>query len=615
MKLLVIMLALTMINIDAFAENGEFQLDDRFIDHGIPIKESNAFSRDVGLDAQGQRHFYQARGQSPTPFFIMDTNMDTGETVQINCDVEGALFPWGMCVASNRKVYIGTADGGHLFEYDPETQKLRHLGRPGNETYIWTLDEGTDGKIYGGTYGHCKIIRYDPETDTSEDLGRMDPTEKYVRWVVASDDGYVYGGLGSSKFGVVAYDIESATWEQLIPEEQRGAGWGRLHKSPDGEIYAQTPIGNYKLEKGKTIPVDDIPKVVNFLYPDGSRITTYDQNNGILTLTEPDGEKISREFHPENAGSRLFVMHTGPDNKVYGSSFLPLRLFVHDPETGGSENLGLPTATGGEIYSFVNRGDELFMAAYPGCSVAKYNPDSPWNLGTEPGSNPQKSPKGLSKIVYRPHHMCVSPDNERILIIGLPDYGLLGGGVSILNPETLEIEEEYPHLVPNQSITSICLTDEGLVALGSSTAGGSGSHSTEKEAHFILWDYQERDIVHDVVPFPDESTIKGLAKGPDGMIYGLTYRGHLFVFDSKKREIVHREKLTDAHAILNPIQIDSRGKFIILWNTGIMELDPGTFEHRFLAKFPKGINSGTAIVNGRVYFGHMDHLMSFELPE
>lgn len=581
-----------------------------FVDHGIPVKVSSPFSTAVGYDAEGNTHFYQARGQSPTPFFVFDICLDTSATVQVNSDIPGCCFPWGMCVASNGKVYIGTADMGHLFEYDPLSKALTDLGRPGQQAYIWTLAEGTDNKIYGGTYGSCKLIRYDPATGQSDDLGRMDPTEQYLRTVAADLDGYIYGGVGSARAGLIAYNIESATWEQLIPEDKRGPGWGTVHMGTDGYCYATSPVGSFRLQGGKAIPVETPAKKMGLVLPDGRMITSHDADRKYLIVkSATDSREIRYDYETEDAGTRIFVVDKGPDGKVYGSSFLPLQLFVYDPETDQSQNLGKATVSTGEIYSFTLFKNQLVMAAYPGASMAVYDPTLPYEIGT----NPRRTP-GLSKLVYRPHEMCVSPDGERVLIGGIPDYGMLGGAISVFNPETMEIEAEYRNIIPNQSVTTICLDAKGRVIAGSCTQGGSGSHPTETEARLFIWDYDKRELAFDVVPITGEGIIRAVRLGPDGLLYGLTHNGHFFVFNSDTREILHLEKLPYGRPTFHPMELADNGRFYVTFGSSIVEITPGTYEHRVLAEYSGTIHSGIALVGGRIYFSSQDHLLSYPMP-
>ena len=587
-----------------------------FADHGIPVKVSYTFGRAAGLDAQGTKHFYQGRGQAPSPFFILDTCLDTGRTFQINCTVEEAHYPRAMLVADNGKLYIGTSSKGHFFEYDPLDQDLSYLGIPAGQTYHWQLARGADGKIYGGTYPDCKLIRLDPSTGLTEDLGRLDPTEMYSRELAASSDGYIYVGIGTAKCGIAAYHIESGTWSQLLPEDERKPGTPQVYKAANGECYARSDLGDFHLSKGKAVPVDAqaIPGKANPAFPDGTQITSTNYWTGSFNVKSPTGAQRKYNVAMENAGTRLFVLTKGPDDKVYGSSFLPLQMFVYDPTVDDSTNMGRPTVATGEIYSFLNYRDELVMAAYPGCSLARYDPRKEWKIGEKGQGNPRRSRGGLSKYVYRPYVMCPAPDGEKILIGGIADYGILGGAISIFNPETMEIEEEYRNVIPNQSVTALCLTDQGLVAGGSCTQGGTGSHSKEKEGHFFLWDYQKREVVHDLVPAPNEGIIRALVKGPDGLIYGFTYRGHLFVVDPETGELKHSRPLGQGYAVFNPMAVSENGRIILLTKTKILEVIPGEFDFRVLAEYSKGIDGGIAIVDSRVYFCSGDHLLSHPLP-
>ena len=590
--------------------------DGEIRDHGVPIRASGVFSQHALVDSQGRVHYIQGRGQEPTPFYLLDTCLDTGETVQTNCSVPGALYPWGMCVASNGKVYIGTATQGHFFEYDPETRVLRHLGVPGDETYLWTLDEGTDGRIYGGTYGHAKLVRYNPATGVTEDLGRMDPTEQYVRTVVADDDGYVYGGIGSARAGLIAYEIASGTWRQLIPEEERATGWGFVFRGADGGCYARAPHGVFRLRGGAALAVDDpdsVPAQRGVVLPDGSTITRNEVNTKRFLLTTPTGEERWYTYEDTPAGARLFVLGSGPDGNVYGSSMLPLRLFVYDPRRDALRDLGKPTVPGGEIYSFLTTDDVLWMAAYPGCGIARLDPAAPWKPGADAGDNPRRTP-ALSKVVYRPIQMCGAPDGRKILICGLPDYGMLGGAISVFDPETMTMEAEYPHVITNQSVTAICVTPAGLVAGGSCVAGGTGSHPTETDARFFLWDYAERRVVFDAVPFEGDARISVLAALPPDRVMGITQRGFLFTFDERSRGLTRVGDLGFGGLVHNPLARTGNGRLLLLFQNHIVEIDPGDLAPRLVAEVPEGINAGVAVADGRVYFCRQDRLLSAPLP-
>ena len=56
------------------------------------------------------------------------------------------------------------------------------------------------------------------------------------------------------------------------------------------------------------------------------------------------------------------MAHKVPDEKIYGSSALPLRMFRYDPITGESVNLGNPLKSRSQIYSMTNYDDKMYIA-------------------------------------------------------------------------------------------------------------------------------------------------------------------------------------------------------------------------------------------------------------
>jgi len=66
--------------------------------------------------------------------------------------------------------------------------------------------------------------------------------------------------------------------------------------------------------------------------PDGRQFHVIE--NYFLGIENPlTKEKKEIPLRYDASGSYIFVVGIGPDKKIYGSSMLPLRLFVYDPET------------------------------------------------------------------------------------------------------------------------------------------------------------------------------------------------------------------------------------------------------------------------------------------
>src|SRR3972149_5503200 len=123
----------------------------------------------------------------------------------------------------------------------------------------------------------------------------------------------------------------------------------------------------------------------------------------------------------------------------------------------------------------------------------------------------------------------VAGPHGKVYVGSYPDYGLFGGAISVYDPKKNE-RRVYRHIVRNQSIASLAYIEKiDLIAAGSSVRGGSGTRAVEKEARTIL----------------------SLASTKEGMVYGITENGKVFVFDAQKKEI---KKVFDL-GFKNPVEI------------------------------------------------------------
>ena len=112
--------------------------------------------------------------------------------------------------------------------------------------------------------------------------------------------------------------------------------------------------------------------------------------------------------------------------------------------------------------------------------------------------------------------------------------------------------------------------------------GGTGTHATEKEAKLIFWDPQEEEKVSEIVPVPGAKTIVSLAATQEGVLYGITDNGKVFIFDPEKREM---KKVLDL-GFQNPrdlsLQLGPNGMLYGLAKDAIFIIDPKTTRFPFL---------------------------------
>ena len=509
-------------------------------DLGIPVREAIIWGAYVGPGKTGEMDtIYLSFGQYNAPLFLLAVNPDTGKMKQFNGPLSSEMGSWGYTVDHENRIYLGSYYYAHLLRFDPKKEDWDDLGRPGGETesFICALTTAPDGKIWGGTYPSAKLFSYDPKTGVIQDYGRMDPDQFYC-YPTAGEDGFIYCAIQFEKMDIVVFDPEKKAKTSLVPLGHRKPGRMSLVKGKDGKVYARIPITGqwFLIEEGKRL-VEVSPSNIPFIpkvLPNGRDF--YFIDNNILRLRNPvtkEEKEILLQY--EAAGAYIFVVGTGPGGQIYGSSMLPLRLFVYDPQTQSLKNLGKASIATGEIYSMDSLNDKLYLCSYPEARLSVYDPQKPLRFGDKEDSNPRDlGPIGNEQ--YRPRTMIAGP-HGRVFIGSYPDYGLLGGAISVYDPKKNE-KRVYRHIVQNQSIASLAYIEKfDLIAGGSSIRGGTGTHAIEKEAKLILWDPKEERKIFEIVPVPEAKAILSLAVTVDGMLYGITNNEKIFVFDSDKREI------------------------------------------------------------------------------
>lgn len=591
-----------------------------FEDLGIPVRKPQYNGYVITLDRDGNEVIYFCFSQWGASLFLIQVNPKTGEMRQIDvkdaCPEHGCSFAKSLILGPDGKIYIGTAIGGFLLCFDPNMLEdgIRVLGRPSNtETYIFSLTVGVDGKIYGGTYGNAKLISYDPATGKMEDLGRMDEDQMYSSTVVAGSDGLIYVGIGTARANIVAYDPKSRRHWSIIPESLKLEGKsGIVMKGGDGKVYGAVGDNYFLIENAQIKPISqkDYPITPPPTLRDGGKIF-FDRRSYSYIISGPSGE-VKNKFEYNCAGAMVFVVGVGPEDKIYGSSALPLELFVYDPEDGRLEDLGNPTSVDGEIYSMVSLHGKLYVCAYPGAWLSVYDPKKPWNYGTSKNSNP----RGIGYVGdghLRPRAMIVGPE-DKIFIGSMPPYGELGGAMAVYDPYKDAVVENYRNLIPNQSIVSLAYEPKsGLIFGGSSIFGGGGTRPVERDAHLFAWDPDKKRKVLDIVPVPRDPAIVSMTVA-DGKVFAASSGSNsLIVYDSEQWNIVHIERIPFGRPLDISLSTHTDGFIYGIAGRTIFRVDIENYKIEKVAEYNGEISCGFALTDTGVYFGSGVHLIRYKL--
>lgn len=601
---------------------------------GVPVRKAGVMGVLVGPGPEeGSERIYFNFRQDGGKLFIVAVDPETGTSEQYKSPV--GTGAWGFLAGPDGRIYLGTHEGpdpedsGQLLVFDPKQpeKQIQVVGRPSEtETYLWQFCTGLDGKLYGCTYPSAKLVSYDPQTGEMADLGVMDDTQMYTRNVCTGPDGRIYTGVGYGQANAVVFDPATGEHRSILPEVYRSdpaQTTASVWKGVDGKVYisAMKMTGEPKqavsvtlaVEGDTVAEVESTPAAVNYRTLRDGRKVANETLDGAYDLVSPDGTVDHRSFTYQGDGAGLFIVANGPLGRIYGGTFMPNELFWYDPATGALENPGNPTEVGGEIYSMLDHHGTLYLCAYPGSFLSKWDPEQPWSYGREVSSNPRGfGPLGAGHL--RPRAMIHGP-GERLYIGSYPEYGRHGGSLGVWDPEKEELIENYHGLIKDQSITGLVYDETTRLVFGvTSTHGGGGTQPIAPEAKLFAFDPESKNLVMDTVPVAGSPYIRTLCQ-VGRRLFGVAGSDMLFVHDIDAKEMVHMGSLGVGSVLDCSLQPWKDGQIYGVAKTKIFRLDPGSYEVTVLAEYPADIRCGFAIDDHGIYFGERASLLRFNWPE
>ncbi len=604
---------------------------------GVPVMKAGLMGTLVGPGpTEDSERIYVNFRQDGGKLFLVAIDPETGDTEQFASPV--GTGAWGFIVGPDNKIYLGTHEGpapgdsGQVLVFDPThpEKAIEIVGRPAaSESYLWMYTIGVDKKLYACTFPGAKIVSYDPATGEMADHGAMDPTQKYTRNIVTGPDGMIYVGVGYGRANVVRFNPETGEHLAILPEQYRNhekQTFASVQLGVDGQVYISSSTmvpdesGNLVPKAAILVPegdgvreVTERPEIVAYTtLKDGRRVSDVGID-GTYTLVSPDGTSKTYQFTYEGAGSGIFMVDNGPLGRIYGGTAMPNELFYHDPASGALENPGNATETGGEIYSMLDHHGTLYLCAYPGSFLSKWDPTQAWDYGRKATNNPRGfGPLGPGHL--RPRAMIHGPD-EKIYIGSYPEYGRLGGSLGVWDPAEDKLLENHPQLIENQSIVALVYDPtSGLVFGGSSIAGGGGSTPTETEAKFFAFDPTTKSLKFARTVVAGDRAIRSLCR-VENTIYGVSGEDMLFVYDIKSDTVIHTGDLDVGNVLDVSLRPWKDGNLYGLSSSKVFRLDPKTYAAEVLAEYPGRIYCGFAIDDKGIYFGEAAELKRYNWPK
>ncbi len=640
-------------------------------DLAVPVKGVSWVRLHAGETTDGAPSLLATMSQNNGGFFVLDVDVETGRCTQfpVSTAKESTFSTATYRSPVTGILYIGSAWDARLHRFDPAhpergVEVLGSLGE--NATFPTGIAEAPDGTLWIGTYPKAELIKYEPDTGEFTYFGSVNENENYL-YPLVGDDGTVAALVRVVRPHLVVIDPATGESREVgleITDKTDKSQYLEFFKGTDRRLYARSHTGNFLIRQLTTEPVKRLPGRMPgvhaagehgyqapYVMPGGWSATFVDARSGAprdLLLTNVDPRVSSRRLTLdwEGAGSNVHVIAEGPDGMLYGSSYLPNRLYRASTDGSISEDLGQFSLAGGQAYSAVTVGDKIYLASYPGSRLSVYDPGQRIRFGQEEGDNPRDLGR-FDDVGYRPNALVASPDGRLWLGSG-PDYGLIGGTLAWYDPATGD-SRSHRAIVPDLSPTSLLwLSDLEQLLVGLSIEVGTGADVTRLDAGWALWDPKADKLAWwGDLGVEDMADVTSLVPAGDGLVYALIGRGdHLLtagappirpriaLIDPAERQLVSISWLPMEYGDLSwhghhSLQVAASGQVYGATAYTLFRILPGTTEVErvwqrdeaeprrgvwITSKSPNSIDIVGPIVGDQMFFSTGWRLRSIALP-
>nr|WP_304219527.1 hypothetical protein [Fredinandcohnia onubensis] len=621
------------------------------INLGSTIQSIAIYDSTYGTE-NGRDMMYTTASGDPAIFQVID--LESQEVVR-TYPLEGTSAVWTHITVPNGNVYIG--GNGYLYEYSPVTQEVKNVGSIG-ETVVYGLSYDDKGRVYFGSYPNAKAGRYDPNTGEMKDYGSVAPGQSYSR-STAYHNGYLYVGIGVDN-RIVKLNVESGEYESIAVPDHVVPGSSVWQLDAAGKyiiagvgggsntlLFYDTETGQwsdkyYTNNKGLRL-IQGLPGSNKVYFLQGSRLKELDLDTleavdtGVVFGTflrnttwvevenDPDlpgqslvtvqfGGQVSyfnlqtkkvKTIQYPIVGNPIPIqtLEKGPEGNLYLSGYPGGKGAVYNPETNEYKNFTLGQAEG-----MVPLGNKMYFGVYPGATIFEMDP-----------SNPALSAKQIYDIPNQDRPFIMSAVNDQLYIGTIPDYGHLGGSLTVLDPTGAKDPVVYENVVYNQAIAGLEEVNGKLY--GSTTvAGGLGIDPTEPAAKIFVWDIEKGEKITEFVPEIPGVTVQpklisGMSLGPDGLLWSAG-GGTIFAMDPESLEIVKSKNVypeVKDYGRWRPIHIrwSEDGLMYTTLAGNLTVIDPETLESKKLAE----TELMTIGDDGNIYYADKANLMKVEVAE
>ncbi|WP_026021182.1 NHL repeat-containing protein [Paenibacillus senegalensis] len=536
---------------------------------------------------------------------LIDAATGEGETFELPVGA-GA---WGLVNWRNEKLVVGTCvQQAYLHVFDLKARSwAKPLQSPGEE-YFWKMALGSDGKVYGGTYPGCALMQYDPLTHSLIRLGRVSDNEKnlYSRPVWGEAEGRIFVQYGFETNGNKVYDIASGEFasfaspgeeiKEVCNEFVCTQQEGRLRFYDPQTLRPLDPSGLEQRLEFTAIELANGQKISVKRLPSGKLAGVRGQDYFIIEAPssaanwqqplEVELKRIPSEAPPTS----IHTLQTDTTGNVWGASGFGQTIFRFTPQNGQFWNSPAVCNRGGEVYGIVSTEDRLFFSSYVGGDHIVYDPSAPWDQLNN--VNPQTL-RSVAPQLIRPEGRSVLGPDGAVWTGWSAKYGTYGGGLSRVDPQTLEVTSWYDP-IPEQQVAGIAADDEYIYF--TTNGGASGLAYRDVDCHLGVWK-PGTGVIHQETFEPAERTGKAIIALGGEVLFGVGKT--LRIFDKQKLELTETIPLPAPCSWL--VAVGDR-KAAVFSGNRLGEIDMDSRVITWAAELPGQVHAAAAADSGELYF-------------
>ena len=461
---------------------------------------------------QSVTHITTSGGGQPIPNSVIRNVIPDGDTLYLCC------YP-------RSEVYALDLPSGEVREFGPASDN--------GGDYAWGFAKIEDTLYVGTGIGTGQLVAFDTGTGERTEIELEDPPASIAALGTA---GPLLLVPLPGRIGV--YDTTSGTWHEDLPGMDQGASAFANGGDPDlayfrsddefwvfdAEALEATPLGfaehgvsTSSLRALEAFPADDHDVIACF------------RQNGEAIVFDPSADEVV--VHDVAVDSAPVIAHSiglGPDGDVWVGAYLSAGVIatidVHSREITQLEGPEQSSA-------IATVGPYLMISKYPDGVLYRYDSREPWEWDSNPDIVAELISPHLQDRLFE-----MTDAGDLLAAASIPEYGHLGGALSIVDPETGEYEV-YRHIVEDQGVSTVAHRD-GIVYAGNTIYGGMSTVPTTTEGHLVEFDLDSREVTSAIVPVAGDETVSTLCFGPEASILvGVTYESNLFTYDITTHEV------------------------------------------------------------------------------